>query len=678
MQLALVRDLGRPLRLDETPPAAVVEAVADQLDIEPAVFALYARRDGTRREQAGEIAALLDLRSMRQADYRTSIRAAAVCAAGTDRGEPIACAVIEDLKERRITVPPPALVERLALAGRAWARRQSHRDLARGLDYAQRALLEALLTDRAEDGRTLHGWIGEVREGPNLKNLAGVTARLEVLRRIRVDDERRRTVHANRYAILAREARILPARALLRLAVERRLATLAVFVIERQAVLTDLAVEMFDKLVGSARRTAERRHEENLLAQAEVLAAVAQDHAALGRALGWERLATSVDVAEGVAGGRAEGDGIEEMIGRRTTLRRAAAILFGSFRFRSHRADDPLLTAVGLLSELYRGSRRKLAGRVPTVFLRRAWRSRVKAGPDGLNPRAYEVAGIVHLRDRLRAGDIWVEGSRAYRRFEDYLLPPATFAALRAEDRLGLGLPDTAAAWLEARGAVLRNKLKAVLAAAAAGSLVDASLTEAGLKVAPIRREQRDRAKVLSRRLYALVPRIRITDLLAEVNGWTGFAERFTHFRTGEATADLPVLMGAILANATNLGLDRMAESSRGLTIHQLNLVIDRYVRPETYAAALAAVVDAQHAQPFAAVWGPGSTSSSDGQFFPAGGRGEATSDYNGRQGFEPGSVFYGFISDRFASYYSRVIAAAASGRKRRFRPLRARRADAP
>lgn len=683
MQLALVRDLGRPLRLDEAPSAAVVEAVADQLGIEPAVFALYARRDGTRREHAREIAALLDLRGMRQADYRASIRAAATCAAGTDRGEPIARAVIEDLKERRITVPAPALVERLALAGRAWARRQSHRDLARGLDDAQRALIEALLTDRADDGRTLHGWIAEAREGPTLKNLAGVTARLEVVRRIRIDDGRQCTVHANRYAILAREARILPARALLRLAVERRLATSTAFVIERQAVLTDLAVEMFDKLVGSARRTAERRREENLLAQAEVLAAVAQDHAVLGRALlearrtggglsdaveralGWERLAASVEVAEDAAGGRGKGDGIEEMIGRRTTLRRAAAILFGTFRFHSHRADDPLLAAVGLLGELYRGSRRRLASRVPTVFLRRAWRSRVKAGPDGLDPRAYEVAVIVHLRDRLRAGDIWVDGSRAYRRFEDYLLPPATFAALRAEGRLGLALPDAAETWLKARGAVLREKLKAVLAAAAASELVDASLTEAGLKVAPIRREQRDRVRTLSRRLYALVPRIRITDLLAEVNGWTGFAERFTHFRTGEASAELPALMGAILADATNLGLDRMAESSRGLTIHQLNLVIDRHVRPETYAAALAAalaaVVDAQHAQPFAAVWGPGSTSSSDGQFFPAGGRGEAASDYNARQGSEPGSVFYGFISDRFASYYSRVIAAAAS-----------------
>jgi TnpA family transposase len=119
--------------------------------------------------------------------------------------------------------------------------------------------------------------------------------------------------------------------------------------------------------------------------------------------------------------------------------------------------------------------------------------------------------------------------------------------------------------------------------------------------------------------------------------------------------------MGAILADATNLGLERMAESSRGITIHQLNLMIDRHIRPDTYAAAVAVIAEAQHTEPFAAVWGQGDTSSSDGQFFPAGGRGEATSDYNARQGSEPGSVFYGFISDRLASFYSRVIAAAAS-----------------
>ena len=122
-----------------------------------------------------------------------------------------------------------------------------------------------------------------------------------------------------------------------------------------------------------------------------------------------------------------------------------------------------------------------------------------------------------------------------------------------------------------------------------------------------------------------------------------------------------PALMGAILADATNMGHERMAESSRGLTIHDLNLVIDRHVRPETYAAAIASLVEAQHAEPLSAVWGPGDTSSSDGQFFPAGGRGAGRSDYNARHGSDPGTVFYGFISDRFASYYSKDIPAGAS-----------------
>jgi uncharacterized protein DUF4158 len=199
LQLALVRDLGRPLRLDEVLPGAVVEAVADQLGVEPVVFELYARRDVTRREHAGEIAALLELRPMRQADYRASIRAAAACANGTNQGEPIARAVMADLKERRITMPPPALVEWLALAGRALARRQWHCDLIRHLNGEQRRALHALLTKRADHGRTaLHGWIGEAWEGPTLKNLGAVVGRLETLRRIGPEEGQRRTARQPR------------------------------------------------------------------------------------------------------------------------------------------------------------------------------------------------------------------------------------------------------------------------------------------------------------------------------------------------------------------------------------------------------------------------------------------------------------------------------------------------
>ncbi|EER1126389.1 transposase [Escherichia coli] len=60
----------------------------------------------------------------------------------------------------------------------------------------------------------------------------------------------------------------------------------------------------------------------------------------------------------------------------------------------------------------------------------------------------------------------------------------------------------------------------------------------------------------------------------------------FTHYRTGEQAEDEAALMAAILADATNAGAERMAQSSRGVTIHQMMVMMDRHLRTETYASA--------------------------------------------------------------------------------------------
>jgi len=73
----------------------------------------------------------------------------------------------------------------------------------------------------------------------------------------------------------------------------------------------------------------------------------------------------------------------------------------------------------------------------------------------------------------------------------------------------------------------------------AAGELPEAVITEAGLSISPIRRVVSEEAELLARRLYAMLPRVRITELLAEVHAWTGFAHRFTHLRNGQTAADL-------------------------------------------------------------------------------------------------------------------------------------------
>ncbi|MCA3585116.1 MAG: Tn3 family transposase [Methylocystis sp.] len=118
--------------------------------------------------------------------------------------------------------------------------------------------------------------------------------------------------------------------------------------------------------------------------------------------------------------------------------------------------------------------------------------------------------------------------------------------------------------------------------------------------------------------------------------------------------------LAAILADATNLGLSRMAASSHGVTRDQLIWAKDAHIREENYRAALACLINAHHRLPLAAVWGEGTTSSSDGQFFRGGERVAPGGDVNARYGVDPGFSFYTHVSDQHGPFHVAVLSAAA------------------
>ena len=74
----------------------------------------------------------------------------------------------------------------------------------------------------------------------------------------------------------------------------------------------------------------------------------------------------------------------------------------------------------GLLKELNRTGKRKLPDIVPMPFPSKHWRATILHNGEPQR-RTYETAVVATLRDRL--GDVWVTGSRDYRRFDAYLLP---------------------------------------------------------------------------------------------------------------------------------------------------------------------------------------------------------------------------------------------------------------
>jgi TnpA family transposase len=104
------------------------------------------------------------------------------------------------------------------------------------------------------------------------------------------------------------------------------------------------------------------------------------------------------------------------------------------------------------------------------------------------------------------------------------------------------------------------------------------------------------------------------------------------------------------------LGLTKMAESCTGVSYAQLDRHQASYIRDETYSVALADLVNTQHGHPFAAQWGNGTTSSSDGQRFRAGSKAESTGHVNPKYGAEPGRLVYTHVSDQYSPFHSKLV----------------------
>jgi TnpA family transposase len=259
----------------------------------------------------------------------------------------------------------------------------------------------------------------------------------------------------------------------------------------------------------------------------------------------------------------------------------------------------------------------------------------------------------------MRSGDVSVSGSRQFRAFEEYLMPHAEFNERFKDGSLHFTVSTSAADYLDSRLSLLRQSLDQTNSLAAQGQLPDAELSDSGLKINPLDSNVPKEADALSEDLYGLLPHLKITDLLLEVNRWTDLTRYFVHLKTGEPAKEPALLLTAILADATNMGLTKMAESCPGMSLSKLSWLVAWHIRDEPYSKALAEIVNYQHRVLFATHWGQGKTSSSDGQRYRAGSRGEAAGQVNLKYGNDPGVTFYTHVSDQYAPFHTKVINAA-------------------
>ncbi len=585
--------------------------------------------------------------------------------------------LLEDLRRHRVLIPTLRMLELLLHQARSRAERLVYRALTNRLTDTQGDALDTLLNQKPEAAISWMGWLRQLPQAPTARNILALIERLRFVRELGIDADRQRSVSVSAFERLATDCLRTTVQHIRELALPRRRAMLVAAVIRLESAVTDATLFMFDKLLGSMSRKAERQtvdksfqtlrevqgHLRTLTAACRAMIqareSTADPVAAVEQRVGWEKFVQCVAEAESLA--QPETTDIRaELITKYPTIRCFAGAFLEVFEFRGGGAVSNLLKALALISEMYRAGKRTLPLKPPTAFIRRAWRPFVFKDGD-IDRRAYELCVFSELRNRLRAGDVWVDRSRQYQDFETYLIPKLTFEILKAEGPLPVEIETEVQSYLESRRSALTQELTTVATLAESGKLPDVDLAEGDLKITPLRAVTPPEAESLRDAAYDLLPRIKITDLLLEVDRWTGFSECFTHQRNGQPAENKAALLTTILADGINLGLSRMAEACRGATLRQLAWVHDWHIREETYAAALSQLINAHRTIPLAQLWGTGTTSSSDGQYFRAGGRGEKLADINARHGNEPGVTFYTHLSDQFGPYYTKVIAATAS-----------------
>lgn len=210
-----------------------------------------------------------------------------------------------------------------------------------------------------------------------------------------------------------------------------------------------------------------------------------------------------------------------------------------------------------------------LPDRVPVGHLAKSERELIFEGgkPDR---RLYEIATFAHLRDRLRSGDVWVDGSRSFRPVDEHLMPKPAFVTLKEDDKLSLGVQNDGAAWLAEVRQMMDFNLKRLAWRARYGKLEGVRMENGTLIVTPHASDVPAAAEALNAEITEMYSLVEVPDLLREVHEWTGFTDQFTHVRTRDASQNISAMLAGVLADGANLGPKRMAGASKGISAIRL------------------------------------------------------------------------------------------------------------
>lgn len=668
LQLCALRFPGRLLAPGEIIPQEISRFIAAQLGLKPDDLMGYAVREETRHEHLAALRKTYGYKMFsgrRARDLKSWLEDEAEIA---HSNKDMARRFVKECRRTHTILPGISIIERLCADALVAAERRIETRIVDCLNDVMKGRLDALLTEHVDGRISRFIWLRQFEVGKNTADINRLLARLEFLQGFEFSIDVLGSIPPHRITRLRRQGERYFTDGLRDISSDRRLAILAVCVVEWRATIADAVVETHDRIVGKIWRDAKKICDtqindakaslQDTLRSFRILGAALlgakEDDAPLDPAIaiscGWHNLETLVSTAAQL-GDTMSAEPLAHVSQGYHRFRRYAPRMLRALDIKAASVAEPLMAAAKIIQENSDGAEQ------PITFLRRnsKWLRHLKA-QEVDSHRLWEVAVMSHLRDAFRSGDIWLAHSRRYGDLKQALVP---IEAAKATPRLRV--PFDPEEWLNDRKARMADGLKRLAIAAKAGAIPGGSIENGILKLNRLTADVPADADELVLDLYRRLPDVRITDMLLEVEQATGFTDAFTHLRTGAPCKDKIGLLNVLLAEGLNLGLSKMAEATNTHDYFQLSRLSRWHIESDAINRALATVIEAQSALPMARFWGAGITASSDGQFFPAARHGEAMNLINAKYGNEPGLKAYTHVSDQFAPFATQNIPATVS-----------------
>ena len=674
VQLCMLRAHGRFLDDYRHAPIKIVNHLSRQLGLVPVLFLDRPGRAQTEREQSLRIRRYLGIRGFDHqaaADLREWLRQGAI--EGRAAAELLAPAE-DKLREWRVMLPATSTLERLVAAEVTHATTDLYEMVTTRLPPTLRAAIDLLVEVPEGDARSSLFRLKDYPKSANAAVIKGDIVRLRLIEEllgngIGLDDLDPRIVRQ-----LGQLGRSYDAGDLRRFAKPKRDALVACTLVEARKALLDQIVEMNDLFltgmnrrsrtaVETRRKSLRRRARDGLhrvlgAVDALVAAEGTQTVTALREALDTPALIEAAIACRTYERLEARGH-LDAMLARYSTLRQYLSA-FLALPFQAAAGSETLLGAIEILRALDAGARGPLTPEDPHGFVQADWRAHLIA--DGKLDRAiWEISLALAVRDALRAGSLFLVQSRDHVSFWNLIYDDPRWQQTREQAYQRLDLPADGQAFLARITAEFDQAARAAERGLPSNRF--AAVRDGRLKL-----KRRDALPVpravhqLRATIGASLPRVRIEDLLQDVDEWCGFTHAFQPLGGYQPRGADPhrSLLATLIAHGTNLGLAAMSQSVDSLTAETLQDTSRWFLRDATLKAANTILVNHHHGLKLSGIWGDGRRSSSDGQRFAVERDSLLASFYPRYFGYyDRALALYTHTSDQHSVYATQAISCA-------------------